>query len=177
MSEEYTESISGDAYMFSDLLKHLDSILASDKLQESQEELAPELRRDVKKMLVNVNTDVANLKEIESSDVFKTDPTLANRRYILIKSIESAKVDFEFDILPKFEKLTKAVVQTAKQNPLASVDESKLPPPPPGEQWTVDKVLDTTDKLIDQAKQAGGMLAKAYSLAKAVGLLIGIPLP
>jgi len=176
MSDRYIEGVDGDADKFADVLRHLDSILASDKLQESYEQDATELRRDVKKMLINVNTDVSNLKEIESSDVFKTDPTLANRRYTLIKSVESAKVDFEFDILPKFEKLTIVVVQAVKRNPPASVDENKLPPLP-GEQWTVDKVLNTTDQLLDQAKKAGGMLAKAYSLAKAVGLLIGIPLP
>lgn len=177
VASEYVESSQGDAEEIAKTLQQVDTLLASEKLHQLYQGDAAELRKNVRKMLVSIRTDLEALDNLEKEDPFKTDPTLANQRYKLIKNIESAKVDFEFEIVPALEKLTRQVVETSKQNPPAQVDEQALPPPPAGEKWTVQKVLDTASQFVEQAARAGAIFTKAYTLAKALGLVLGIPIP
>jgi hypothetical protein len=177
MSNNYLETSQRDAEEMSKTLQHVDNLLASDKLDQLYEGDAAELRRKVKTMLMSVNTRLHELSDLEEKDVFKTNPVFATQRHQLIEGIESAKIDFEFDIVPALEKLTKKVVQNSKENPPEQVDEKALPPPPPGERWTVQKVLDTAAQFVEQAARAGTIVTKAYTLAKALGLVLGIPVP
>ena len=176
MTETYMQASRSEAEEIAATLKQLDVLLASDKLGTIYAADATELRRSVRKMLATVNTDVEALANIERNDIFKHDPTLAQHRYQLIKDIETTKIDFEFDIVPALERLTKEVVEQAKQNP-ASVDESTLPPTPSGERWTVEKVLSKAEQFSDQATKAVRFVPKAYTFAKALGLVLGIPVP
>jgi hypothetical protein len=177
VASDYLETSQSDAEEMSKTLQQVDTLLASEKLEQFYKGDATELRKNVRKMLVNIRTDLEALGNLEKDDPFKTDPTLANQRYRLIKNIETAKIDFEFEIVPALEKLTKQIVEDSQQNPPEQVDEETLPPPPPGEKWTVQKVLDTASQFIDQAASAGAILTKAYTLAKALGLVLGIPIP
>ncbi|GAB4451401.1 MAG: hypothetical protein OHK0041_14180 [Anaerolineales bacterium] len=177
MASDYVESSLGDAEEIAKTLQQVDALLGSDKLNQLYQGDAAELRKNVRKMLVNIKTDLEALSNLEKDDPFKTDPTLANQRYKLIKNIETAKIDFEFEIVPALEKLTRQVVETSKQNPPEQVNEETLPPPPPGEKWTVQKVLDTASQFVEQAARAGAIFTKAYTLAKALGLVLGIPIP
>lgn len=177
VASDYLESSQRDAEEITKTLQQVDTLLASEKLHQLYQGDAAELRKNVRKMLVNVKTDLEALGNLEKDDPFKTDPTLANQRYKLIKNIETAKIDFEFEIIPALEKLTKQIVETSKQNPPAQVDEKALPPPPAGEKWTVQKVLDTASQFVEQAARAGAIFTKAYTLAKALGLILGIPVP
>lgn len=176
MAEDYTETSRNEAERIAATLKQLDVILASDKMSALNVGDVTELRRSVRKMLIGFNTDLEGLANIERDDIFKTNPVFATQRHQLIKNIETAKIDFEFDIVPTLEKLTKQVVQHFKRNPPATVDESALPPAPPGTRWTVQKVLDAAEQFVDQAIKAVGVASKAYPLVKALGLLVGIPL-
>lgn len=177
MASDYLESSLSDAEEIAKTLQQVDALLGSDKLDQLYKGDAAELRKNVRKMLVNIKTDLEALGNLEKDDPFKTDPTLANQRYKLIKNIETAKIDFEFEIVPALEKLTRQVVETSKQNPPQQVNEETLPPPPPGEKWTVQKVLDTASQFVEQAARAGAIFTKAYTLAKALGLVLGIPIP
>jgi hypothetical protein len=177
VASDYLESSLSDAEEIAKTLQQVDALLGSDKLDQLYKGDAAELRKNVRKMLVNIKTDLEALGNLEKDDPFKTDPTLANQRYKLIKNIETAKIDFEFEIVPALEKLTRQVVETSKQNPPQQVNEETLPPPPPGEKWTVQKVLDTASQFIEQAARAGAIFTKAYTLAKALGLVLGIPIP
>jgi len=131
VASDYLETSQSDAQEISKTLQLVDTLLASEKLSQLYEGDATELRKNVRKILVNIRTDIENLGELEKSDTFKTDPTLANRRYQLMKNVETAKIDFEFDIFPALEKLTKQVVEKSQQNPPLQVEEDALPPSPP----------------------------------------------
>jgi hypothetical protein len=135
------------------------------------------LRRSVKQMLTSVEVDTENFRQVSEADFFDVDPSLALRKRKLIESIKTAEIEFQFEILPKIQKLAHQTVENARQNPPAQIDESKLPPPPPGESWTADKVIGTAEKLIDTATKAGGLFTKAYVFAKAIGLAVGVPIP
>ncbi len=176
MASDYLESSQSDAEEIAKTLQQVDVLLGNEKLNQLYEGAA-ELRKNVRKMLVNIKTNLEALGNLEKEDPFKTDPTLANQRYKLIKQIETTKIDFEFDIVPALEKLTRQVVEKSKQNPPEQVDEKALPPPPPGERWTVQKVLDSASQFVEQAARAGAIFTKAYTLAKALGLVLGIPIP
>jgi hypothetical protein len=176
VASDYLESSQNDAEEIAKTLQQVDMLLGSEKLNQLYEGAA-ELRKNVRKMLVNIRTALEALGNLEKEDPFKTDPSLANQRYKLIKNIETAKIDFDFEIVPTLEKLTRQVVENSKQNPPEQVDEQTLPPPPPGERWTVQKVLDTASQFVEQAARAGAIFTKAYTLAKALGLVLGVPIP
>lgn len=177
MASDYLESSLHDAEEIAKTLQQVDALLGSDKLNQLYQGDAAELRKNARKMLVNIRTDLETLDNLEKADPFKTDPSLANQRYKLIEKIETTKIDFEFEIVPALEKLTRQVVENSKQNPPEQVNEETLPPPPPGEKWTVQKVLDTASQFVEQAARAGAIFTKAYTLAKALGLVLGIPIP
>ena len=164
-----------EAQQLSGTLKDLDRLL--EKVSASYPDDISNLRRTVKKMLVGVNTDVELLANLEKEDIFKTNPVFATQRYQVIKNMEEIQIDFEFEILPALEKITRRTVEQTKQNPPAALDESTLPAPPKGETWTVKKVIETAEGFLDQANKSVGVLTKAYGLVKALGLVVGIPIP
>lgn len=175
--QDYLESTAQEAQEIADTLKQLDTLLASEKLAVLSADDVNNLRRDVRKMLISMSADVESLASLERETVIKTDPSFVSLRHQLIKSVETAKVDFEFNIVPVLQKLTSQAVQQVKENPPETVDESTLPPPPPDEKWTVDKVIDTAEGFVDQASKATGVITKAYTLVKALGMIVGIPIP
>jgi hypothetical protein len=177
VTSNYQETSEHEAEEIAKTLRQVDTLLASEKLSDVYESDVQKLRGNVRKMLLNISTHIQTLSALEDDVIFKTDPSFANQRHRLINLIETAKIDFEFDIVPALEKLTKQVIANSKQEPPTQVDESKLPPPPAGESWTVQKVLDTAGQFVDQAAHAGTILTKAYTLAKALGLVLGIPVP
>jgi len=171
------ESSQDEAREIAKTLQQIDLLLASNKLGEVHPSDVSKLRGSVKKLYVSISTDLKTLSSLEEDVLFKTDPSFATQRHQLIKSIETAKIDFEFDIVPALEKLTKQVIEESKQNPPTQVDEKELPPSPHGERWTVQKVLDTASQFVEQAARTGTIITKAYTLAKALGLVLGIPIP
>lgn len=177
MAEDYAASTAKEAEKFREALNSLDLVLASDLLPESETVNVSDLRRKVKEALVNLRTDVESLRDVKSKNFYGTDPTLSLQERQLVRSIESQKVGFEFEIVPAFRKLARETVEKAKENPPPVPDKGSLPAPPPGEEWTAERVVDTAEKFINQAEKAGGVIAKAYTFAKALGLLVGIPLP
>ncbi len=177
MASGYLEHSQQEAQEIAHALQQIDTLLGSEKLGQVYQGDILEIRRKVRTLLGNIRTDLAALAEVEASDLFKSDPTQANRRYLLIKNIESAKIEFEFDVLPALEKITRQAVENSKINPPQQIDESALPPLPTGEKWSVQKVLDVAEQLVEQAGRAGAIVAKAYPLVKALGLIVGIPIP
>ena len=177
MPSNYLETSERDAKEMAKTLKQIRGLLESDKLRSVYEGDATELLDKVKKVLENFNSARESLASLEEDTIIKTDPSFNNQRNQFIRRIEKAKIDFEYDIVPALEKVTRQVVENSKQNPSAQVDTSKLPPPSPAENWTTQKVLDKASQLVDQAAKAGAILTKAYTLAKALGFVLGIPIP
>jgi hypothetical protein len=158
-------------------VKEVIKLLESDKVSSSYEDKAEELLNKVEKALVKINSAIQSLVSLEEDSIIKTDATFVNLRTQLIGGVERAKGEFAREIVPELEKLTKQIIESSKQNLPEQVNESVLPPPPSGEHWTVQKVLDTASQLVDQATKAGTIIMKAYPLAKALGLLLGLPIP
>ena len=177
MGEDYTIAAEKGAEKYREALNSLDLVLSSDLLPEAETVSVSELRLKVRNALVDLNTDVQSLRDIKKKNFYGTDPSFALQERQLIRSIEDAKVRFEFEILPAFRKLARETVEKAKENPPALPDQSRLPAPPQGEGWTAEKLVDASEKFINQAEKASGILAKAYAFAKAVSLLVGVPLP
>lgn len=177
MSDDYLDNTQREAEEIAKTLRQVYELLGNDKLNAVYKGDATELRSKMRDLLGNINTNINELAKLDSADVFDDDPTLARRKHILIEGIETAKIDFEFEIVPALEKLTKQVIENSKQDPPAKVDDSTLPPSPSGEKWTIQKVLDTAGNFVDQAARAGSIITKAYTLAKALGLIMGIPIP
>jgi len=81
MAEEYTEAMRREAKKIATTLKQLDALLASEKLGALLAEDVTELRRNVRKMLVGVNSDREAPANIESEDIFKTNPVFATHDF------------------------------------------------------------------------------------------------
>jgi hypothetical protein len=177
MAEEYTEVSRRNAEQIAATLKQLDMILASDKIATPPTGDITELRGRVRKLLVDINSDLEALANIDRQDVFKTNPVFATQRYQLIRNAETSKIAFEFEILPSLQTLTKRVVEEVKQKAPERADVAALPPHPPGEQWTVQRVVDTAQTFVTQATKAAEVAGKGYALVKALGLLSGVPVP
>jgi len=173
MPEEYLDAGRDDADHIKDTLGQLDELLKSPNLAAGYADEVVALRRKVSEILAELRTDLAALAEAERDDVLRVDPTLATRRFQLIRRIETAKIAYEFDVLPALEKLTKEILQQTKQ----SVPGSTEVPTPSGERWTVQKVVAAAEQFISTASTAVGTVAKGYALVKALGLLVGVPLP
>ena len=172
MADGYIASSREEAEQIAETLKQLDAILAGEGAAALEAGDLSGLRRDVRKMLVGVRTDLEALAAIDREDVFKTNPVFATQRHQLIQKIESAKIDFEFDILPAITRLTEAAAAKVAGAPAGPIDPKKLPPPEGGP-WTVEKVLKTAERFTDQAAKAVGVAAKGVKLVKALGLLTG----
>ncbi len=170
MASDYLNSSQAEAKDIAKTLRQVDLLLASNKLRDVYQSDATELRRKVKTMLADINTSLNDLSDLEAKHIFKTNPVFATQRHQLIERIETAKIDFEFDIVPALESLTRQVVENSKQNPSMLVKN-------PNESWTAQKILDQAGQFVDQAARAGTILIKAYGLAQALGLVLGIPLP
>ena len=177
MSEGFTESSRKEAEQIMATLIQLDKLLASNRLSTVYASEATDLRATVSDLLVRFRTNLENLAEVDRADVFKTDPTLANRRFVLIGNIEAAKTVYETQVLPDLDRMTARVIEQAKAGAPASLDVSGLPPAPSGERWTVQKVVDTAERLLNQGTKAVQVAAKGYAMVKALGLLVGIAIP
>jgi hypothetical protein len=160
------------------LLKQLDSLLTNNNnLTRIYADDLNELRKNVRKLLIDFNTNIQQLKNIEQEDAFKTNPIYATQRFQIIRNIETAKVDLEFDLAPVVEKITKQLIQLAKQNPSNSLDVNSLPPLETGDKWTVEKVINISEQFVDKATKAVGIVSKFYPLVKALGLIAGVSIP
>jgi hypothetical protein len=177
MADDYKDASRKEAEQIKKTLIQLDALLKSDKLATMYASDASDLRAKVADLLEKFRTSLENLAQVDRDDVFKTDPTLAQRRFILIRNIESAKVEFETEAVPALAQLTDQVVEQAKVSPPAELDVSALPTPPSGEQWTVPRVVAAAERLVEQGTKAAKVAGKAYALVKALGLLVGIPIP
>lgn len=177
MPTDYKEASRKEAEQIAKTLKQLDTLLETDRLDTVYATDASELRAKVSELLRSFNTSLQNLAEVDRADVFKTDPTLAGRRYVLIGDLEAAKIVFDSEVLPALARLTSRIVEQAKADPPATLDVSALPPAPSGERWTVQRVVDAAERLIEQGTKAVGAATKGYALVKALGLLVGIPIP
>ena len=177
MADDYKDASRKEAEQIKKTLIQLDGLLKSDKLSTVYASDASELRERVSELLKTFRQSLENLAQVDRDDVFKTDPTLAGRRFTLIGHIESAKVEFETEVVPALAQLTDQVVEQAKASPPPKLDVSALPPPPSGEKWTVPKVVAAAEQLVEQGTKAAKVAGKAYALVKALGLLVGIPIP
>jgi len=130
MAEGYIESSKEkDATQLADTLKQIDSLLQSNNIPETYQKEVLDLRKDVRKLLVDINTSLEMLSNIEKEDILKTDPTFATQKFKIIRTIEDTKVNFEFDVLPKMKKITEELIVETKENPPESLDYEALPPP------------------------------------------------
>jgi hypothetical protein len=177
MPTDYKEASRKEAEQIARTLKQLDTLLDSGRLDTVYATDAGDLRAKVSELLKSFKTNLQNLSEVDRADVFRTDPTLAGRRYLLIGELESAKIVFDSDVLPALTRLTSRIVEQAKAAPPAELDVSALPPPPSGERWTVQRVVDAAERLMEQGAKAVEAATKGYALVKALGLLVGIPIP
>ncbi|MDR7521521.1 MAG: hypothetical protein QN168_03555 [Armatimonadota bacterium] len=177
MPQDYQQASRKEADQILKTLVQLDTLLASDRLNRVYASDVSDLRARVADVLERFRTNLENLAEVDRADVFKTDPTLATRRYVLIGNIEASKVVFETEIVPALDRLTSQVVEQARTHPPATLDTSALPPPPSGDRWTVQRVVETAEHLVEQGAKAVQVATRAYALVKALGLLIGIPVP
>lgn len=177
MSTDHTSESKEDANQFREVLNNLDVVLKSELLDEVSADDIKKLRADVKQMLINMETYVEGWRLVDEKDFFGNEPSLALNRLQFIKNIKATKINFEFEILPKIRQIAEETVEKVKQNPPETVDVKRLPPPPSGESWTTQKVLDTAEKFLTQATTAGGVVSKAYKVAQAIALVAGVPLP
>lgn len=177
MPTDYKEASRKEAEQIARTLEQLDNLLDSGRLDTVYATDVSGLRAKVSELLKSFNTNLQNLAEVDRADVFKTDPTLAGRRYFLIGEIEGAKIMFDSDVLPALTRLTRRIVEQAKAAPPTELDVSALPPPSSGERWTVQRVVDAAERLMEQGTKAVEAATKGYALVKALGLLVGIPIP
>lgn len=177
MPEDYKEASRKEAEQIAKTLTQLGKLLESDRLITVYASDASELRAKVSDLLARFRTNLEYLAEVDRADIFKTDPALAPRRYVLIGNIEAAKIAFESEVVPALDRLTSQVVEQARAHPPASLDVSALPPAPSGERWTVQRVVEAAEHLVEQGTKAVQVATKAYVLVKALGLLVGIPVP
>jgi hypothetical protein len=176
MEEPYGNKAQLEAEKIADSLKQLDNLLNSENLVKIYAGDLNELRRNIRRLLISLNADLESLKSIEKDDIFRTNPIYATQRYQLIRTIETTKVDFEFDIFPTLQKLTKEALEGAKQNP-SSLDIRSLDSTASVERWTSQKVIETAQQFIDKAGKVVGIATRAYTLVRALGLLSGNPIP
>ncbi len=174
MADAELEAAANETRQIAGTLQELDNILGTDKLRSLSTESVAELRRSVRNMLISIRTDLTALEAIKRDDIYGTNPVFAGQKHVLIQRIETTKVDFEFDVVPAVEKLTKQMIEQVKQTPAALVDTSTAPSLPQDENWTVEKVVDRAEEYVDQASRAMSAARKLYTLVKALGLLIGI---
>jgi hypothetical protein len=177
MAEDFKATSRREAEQIATTLTQLDMLLASEKLTDLYASDAGELRTRVSDLLAKFRTNLENLAEVDRADVFQTDPTLANRRFVLIGNIEAAKISFETEAVPALDRLLSRAIEHAKASPPVTLDVSALPQTQPEERWTVEKVVDAAERLVDQGTKAAGVATKGYALVKALGLLVGIPVP
>jgi hypothetical protein len=166
MGDSYIEEERTGSQKIAESLKQLHNLLESEKLARIYHGDIAELRRNVRRLLIGFNADLESLKRVESDDVFKTNPIFATQRHQLIRNIEIAKVDFEFDVLPKIETLTKDALQEAKRNP-SSLDATSL-----GNISAIDRA----ERSVEMTAKIVVMATKASTLVKALELLSGIPI-
>lgn len=119
-----------------------------------------ELRNKLKNDLVNLKTDIRDLKRIEETDFFGTDPTLASQRRRVIKDIEKIKNDIELDVYPKVEEITKDLL----------IKKDVLMPQVSG----ADKqdIIQKTNDLLDGASRAVNIVKKGIKLVSALKSII-----
>ncbi|MDR7484382.1 MAG: hypothetical protein QN187_03550 [Armatimonadota bacterium] len=177
MPGDYQEASRKEAEQIRRTLAQLDKLLESDTLHTVYATDASDLRTRVVDVLKRFQTNLTHLGEVDRADIFKTNPIHAETRYRLIENIVAAQIEFETEVVPALNRLTSQVVAHARAHPPASLDVSRLPPPPSGEPWTVQRVVDAAERLVEQGTKAVQVATKAYALVKALGLLIGIPVP
>jgi hypothetical protein len=177
MPTDYREASRKEAEQIRKTLTELDALLASDRLTTVYASDASELRAQVSDLLKEFRTNLVFLEEVDRADVFGGDPIQAQRRFTLIRNLEGAKIVYDSQVLPALARLTSQIVEQAKAAPPGTLDVSALPPPESGERWTVERVVAAAERLVEQGSKAVGAATKGYALVKALGLLVGIPIP
>jgi F0F1-type ATP synthase membrane subunit b/b' len=178
MTTEYSRALVREAKEIAGTLEQLQALLEeSVKLNNNYKVNLQDLLDKGEEVLENINSARESLASLEEDNVIKSDPSFVNLRHQFTRRIEKAKREFERDIVRPLENLTRQVVENSKQNPPEKVDENNLMPHPSGERWTVQKMLDMASQFVDQAAKAGAIATKAFALARALGLVFGIPFP
>ena len=144
-----------------ELDKYIDAMGNKPELQDIYED-TEELRDKIKSDLIRLKTDIRDLKRIDETDFYGTDPTFANQRRNVIKNIEKIKIDIEVDIYPKVEKITKDLL-IKKDVLMPKVTET-------------DKhdIIQKTNDQLDNANRAVNIVKKGIGL---VGALKAILIP
>ena len=177
MPTDYKEASRKEAEQIRKTLTQLDALLETNRLTTVYASDATELRAQVSDLLENFRTSLESLARVDREDVFGTDPTFAQQRFKLIQRLEGAKITYDSQVLPSLARLTSQIVEQAKAAPPGTLDVSALPPPASGERWTVERVVTAAERLVEQGSKAVGAATKGYALVKALGLLVGIPIP
>ena len=177
MSERYIEDARQEATELAAALTELDNLLSNEKVAADVPADVTPLRKNIKKMLVDLKTSIEAMSGVETADYFGTDPTFAQQRIQLMNRIEQAKIDFEFDILPVLKKTITVMAAKAKAAENPQVNAQALPEPDAGSKWTVSGVIEKAESFIANAEKSVGIATKAYAMVKALGMLAGIALP
>ena len=175
MSDVNTDTPQTDAGRIAATLRALSDVLGNSTLGAKTGDVTA-LQRRVTEVLTVLNTNDHLIAGINAADTFGTDPSLALQRARLTREIEAAKIDYQFEILPKLVRLTTDVLEQAKETGpddqiVAALNETTH------EHWTFARVVDSAQRLIGSASTAVGLAANGYPLVRALALLAGIHLP
>lgn len=144
-----------------ELDKYIDAMGNKPELQDVYGDTG-ELRDKIKSDLVSLKTDIRDLKRIDETDFYGTDPTLASQRRNVIKNIEKIKIDIEVDVYPKVEKITKDLL-IKKDVLMPKVTETDK-----------QDIIQKTNDLLYGANRAVSIVKKGISLVGALKtILIG----
>lgn len=161
MTKSDIEEVEKIKEIVTELDKYIDAMGNKPELQDIYED-TEELRDKIKSDLILLKTDIRDLKRIDETDFYGTDPSLANQRRNVIKNIEKIKIDIEVDIYPKVEKITKDLL-IKKDVLMPKVTET-------------DKhdIIQKTNDQLDNANRAVSIVKKGIGL---VGALKAILIP
>jgi len=180
----YAESLQWEVEQIGGALRHIDSALPADPVGTVDPSLQ-NLRDHLRKSLISITTNLRFLEDLNQADLFGQDPTLAVRRYKVIEALETTRVDLQFTLLPRLETWTRGVIQErqargSEQQPelayrAAVGTDSATAPANAGGFFA--SALKTAEGFLGAASNTVGLVEKTMLLAKAVGVLFGVPLP
>jgi hypothetical protein len=137
-----------------DLDKHINAMGNKRELDDIYED-TKELRSKLKSSLEYLRTDIRDLRRIDETDFYGTEPALAGQRRRVIMEIEKIKTDIELEVYPKVEKITKDMLikEDALMPNVAEADKQAI--------------TQKTNDLLDGASRAVNFVQKGIKLVAA----------
>ena len=163
MKKSDIEEVEKIKEIVTELDKYIDAMGNKPELQDIYEDTV-ELRSKIKSDLVSLKTDIRDLKRIDETDFYGTDPSLANQRRNVVKNIEKIKIDMEVDIYPKVENMTKDLL-IKKDVLMPKVTETDK-----------QDIIQKTNDLLDSANRAASIVKKGIGLVGALKTILTVVL-